>query len=179
MSDQPGAQQPQLNLPDISQGGPQLALMLERDLKSMHIRIGQDGKLLAGIVMDTGNLDGLIENLRQIRERMLPAPPPKPASVEPASAQTAPTQRAPSEPLPPIASAPAEPPPTEFSPGIAREIKGTHYDFGISDTGQQLIFSVRDEDLGWLSFRFGGRLLERMLRVVNSAKTRPAVASKG
>ena len=64
---------------------------------------------------------------------------------------------------------PPEPAPAEFSADIAREIKGTHYDFGISDSGQ-LIFSVRDEALGWLSFRFGARLLERMLRVVNSAK---------
>ncbi len=152
MPDQPGSLQPQPNLPDPGQAGPQLALMLEPDRKSMHLRIGQDGKLMAGIVLGAENLDGLLASLAQVRERMLPAPPAQPAPAQ-------------SEPLP-------EPPPapTEFSPGIARDIKGTHYDFGVSDNGQQLIFSVRDEGLGWLSFRFGARLLERMLRVVNSAK---------
>lgn len=153
MQDQPDAGQPQPNPSDKGQGVPQLALMLEPDLRSMHLRIGRDGKLLAGIVLAADNLDGLIENLTQIRERMLPAPPPQPA----------PQQNS----LPP-----QEPTPTEFSPELAREIKGTHYDFGLSDNGQQLIFSVRDEGLGWLSFRFGTRLLERMLRVVNTATKR-------
>jgi len=133
--------------------------MLEPDLKSLHLRIGRDGKLMAGIVLGAEHLEGLIGNLTQIRERMLPAPTAKPAAPEPAPAQSSPAE-----------PAPAEPAPTEFSPDIAREIKGTHYDFGLSDNGQQLIFSVRDESLGWLSFRFGVRLLERMLRVVNSAK---------
>jgi hypothetical protein len=149
MTDQPGANQPQLNLSEPGQAGPQLALMLEPDLKSMHLRIGRDGKLMAGIVLGADHLDGLIGNLTQIRERMLPTPPARPVVPEP--------------------PAPPEPAPAEFSADIAREIKGTHYDFGISDSGQ-LIFSVRDEALGWLSFRFGARLLERMLRVVNSAK---------
>jgi len=158
MPDQPGFPQPQLNLPDPGQTGPQLALMLEPDMKSMHLRIGQDGKLLAGIVLNTENLDGLVASLAQVRERMLPAPP-----VQAVPAQPAPVQAEPSPPEP-------RPAPTEFSPDIAREIKGTHYDFGVSDNGQQLIFSVRDESLGWLSFRFGARLLERMLKVVNSAK---------
>jgi len=165
MPDQPGSPQPQLNLPDPGQTGPQLALMLEPDMKSMHLRIGQDGKLLAGIVLGVDHLDGLIQNLEQIRGRMLPAPPVAAASEEPA-----PAQQAPAQPAAPEAATP-EPAPTEFSPDVAREIKGTHYDFGLSDTGQQLIFSVRDEGLGWLSFRFGARLLERMLRVVDSAKT--------
>jgi len=156
MTDQPAANQPQLNLPDPGQG-PQLALMLEPDLKSMHLRIGRDGKLMAGIVLGAEHLEGLIGNLTQIRERMLPAPAAKAAAPEPAAAPEA-------EPASP------GPAPTEFSSDIAREIKGTHYDFGLSDNGQQLIFSVRDETLGWLSFRFGARLLERMLRVVNSAK---------
>ena len=154
MTDQSSASQPQFNLPDPGQV-PQLALMLEPALNSMPLRIGRDGKLMAGIVLSADNLDSLISNLAQIRERMLPAPP----APEPALKQSAAVE-------PP----PAEPAPTEFSPGVAREIKGTHYDFGVSDNGQQLIFSVRDEGLGWLSFRFGARLLERMLRVVNSAK---------
>ena len=164
MPEQPGSSPPQLNQPDPSQIGPQLGLVLEPDLKSMHLRIGQDGKLIAGIVLGADHLDGLIQNLEQIRERMLPAPV-KAALEEPALAQQAPPLPAASEPASP------EPVPTEFHPDIAREIKGTHYDFGLSDNGQQLIFSVRDEALGWLSFRFGARLLERMLRVVNSAKT--------
>jgi hypothetical protein len=158
MSDQPGPDQPQLNPSDPGQTGPQLALMLEPDLKSMHLRIGQDAKLMAGIVLSADNLDGLLENLMQIRDRMLPAPPARPAP--PAAGQLS----------------PVEPAPTEFSPDLAREIKGTHYDFGISGNGQQLIFSVRDEGLGWLSFRFGARLLERMLRVVNSPPTPPSPA---
>jgi hypothetical protein len=149
MTDQPGASQPPINLPDPGQGGPQLALMLEPDLKSMHLRIGRDGKLMAGIVFSADQLDGLISNLVQTRERMPHAPPVKQALAE---------------------AAPAEAGPTEFSPGIAHEIKGVRYDFAISDSGQQLIFSVRDESLGWLSFRFDAPLLERMLNVVNTAK---------
>ena len=168
MTDQPAANQPQLNLPDPGQG-PQLALMLEPDLKSMHLRIGRDGKLMAGIVLGAEHLEGLIGNLTQIRERMLPAPAAKAAVSEPAPAQSAPVELAPPEPAT-SEPTPAMPAPTEFSADVAREIKGTHYDFGLSDNGQQLIFSVRDETLGWLSFRFGARLLERMLRVVNSAK---------
>ena len=164
MTDQPGTNEPQFNPPDPDQAGAQLVLMLEPDLKALHLRIGQDGKLMAGIVLSSDHLDGLIGNLTQIRRQMLPAPSAKPAPTEPAPVQTAPIE--PAEPEP----APAEPAPTEVSPGIAHEIKGTHYDFGISDKGQQLIFSVRDESLGWLSFRFGTRLLERMLKVVNSAK---------
>jgi hypothetical protein len=158
MTDQPGSQQPQLNLSDPGPG-PQLALMLEPDLKSMHLRIGKDGKLMAGIVLSAEHLEGLIGNLTQIRERMLPAPLSQPTALEPAVAKSATQEPAPSEPAP-----------IAFSPDIAREIKGTHYDFGITDKGQQLIFSVRDEALGWLSFRFGARLLERMLRVVNAAE---------
>jgi len=172
MPDQPGSPQPQLNLPDPGQTGPQLALMLEPDMKSMHLRIGQDGKLLAGIVLGVDHLDGLIQNLEQIRQRMLPVPPVTAAPEEPALTQPVTAQPAAPEPASP------EPVPTEFSPDIAREIKGTHYDSGLSDTGQQLIFSVRDEGLGWLSFRFGARLLERMLRVVNTAK-KPAAPSSG
>jgi hypothetical protein len=160
MSGQPDAKQPQLNLPDAGQTGPQLALMLEPDLKSMHLRIGRDGKLMAGIVLSADQLEGLIGNLTQIRERMRPvaarATAPEATPVQPASAEPEPAQSA----------------PPAFSPGIAREIRGMQYDFGISDNGQQLIFSVRDEALGWLSFRFGTRLLERMLRVVKSASSK-------
>ena len=127
----------------------------------------QRRKLMAGIVLGPDHLEGLIDNLTQIRERMLPAPAAKPAEPEPAPAPSA-----------PVEPASAEPVPTEFSADIAREIKGTHYDFGLSDSGQQLIFSVRDEGLGWLSFRFGARLLERMLKVVSSAKSPASVTPK-
>jgi hypothetical protein len=51
-----------------------------------------------------------------------------------------------------------------------REIKGAAYDFGVDNKTRELIFSLQDKTLGWLSFRFGSQLLERMLRVVNSAK---------
>ncbi len=64
------------------------------------------------------------------------------------------------------------PAPTEFQPPSPQQIKGTNYDFGIDANTQQLIFSVRDQTLGWLSFRFGVRLLERMLKVARSAQKR-------
>jgi len=92
MTDQPGANQQQLNLSDPGQG-PQLALVLEPDLKSMHLRIGRDGKLMAGIVLSADHLEGLIGNLTQIRERMLPAPPARTTVPEPAA--TPPTTAAP------------------------------------------------------------------------------------
>jgi hypothetical protein len=67
--------------------------------------------------------------------------------------------------------------PTELAPGLAREIKGTHYDFGIDQAAQELIFSLRDPVLGWLSLRFGAKLLERMLKIARSTgKVAPAVA---
>jgi hypothetical protein len=60
--------------------------------------------------------------------------------------------------------------PTQFADASAlREIKGTHFDFGIdTDTGE-LIFSLRDAGLGWLTQRFDARLLERMLKIARSA----------
>jgi hypothetical protein len=154
MPNEPGPDQPQLDLPDSGQAGPQLAMVLENDLKSMHLRIGKDGKLLAGLVLSADQVDGLLAGLAQVRERMLPEPPAKPAPAQPAAVEPA---------------AP-EPAPTEFSAAVAHPIKGTHYDFGIDENTQQLIFSVRDQGLGWLSFRFGVRLLERMLKVARSAQ---------
>jgi hypothetical protein len=65
---------------------------------------------------------------------------------------------------------PAEPAPTEYSAAVSQQIKGTHYDFDIDENTQQLVFSVRDQALGWLSFRFGIRLPERMLKVAKSAQ---------
>ncbi len=58
--------------------------------------------------------------------------------------------------------------PTKLEGTEARAIKGTHFDFGIDETSKELIFSLRDRDLGWLSQRFGARLLERMLGIARS-----------
>jgi hypothetical protein len=63
--------------------------------------------------------------------------------------------------------------PTKLEGTEARAIKGTHFDFGIDETSKELIFSLRDKDLGWLSQRFGVHLLERMLGIARSFKTRP------
>ena len=169
MPSQPSPDQPQLGLPDPAQMGPQLGMVVENDRKSMHLRIGQDGKLVAGIVLNAEQVEGLLAGLVQVRDRMLPAPP---AKTEPV--QSAPVQPAPVEPATPEVALPAaaspEPAPTEFSAAVAQQIKGTHYDFGIDANTQQLVFSVRDQSLGWLSFRFGVRLLERMLKVARSAQ---------
>ncbi len=180
MTSLPGPDQPQLGLPDSAQTGPQLAMVLENDRKSMHLRIGKDGKLMAGIVLSAEMVDSLTAGLTQIRDRMLPEPPPVPVEAEPA--QATPVEAPPSVPVPPepprlaapeLASpvpTPAEPAPTEYSAAASQQIKGTHYDFGIDENTQQLVFSVRDQSLGWLSFRFGVRLLERMLKVAKSAQ---------
>jgi len=173
MPNQPGPSQPQLSLPDPSQLGPQLGLVVENDRKSMHLRIGQDGKMVAGIVLSADQVDGLLDALAQVRSRMLPEPQAQAAPVAAEPVLSAPVEAPPPE--PPLQSAvpepaPPEPAPTEFSAALAQQIKGTHYDFGIDQNTQQLIFSVRDQTLGWLSFRFGVRLLERMLKVARSAQ---------
>jgi hypothetical protein len=141
------------------QSGPQLSLVLENDRKAMHVAIMRDGKVLSGVVLTAEQVDAAIVGIADVRSRMLPAP-----STQPAPVQSAAVEQMPPEPTPP------EPAPTEFSPGLVREIKGTHYDFGIDENTQQLIFSARDQGLGWLSFRFGVRLLERMLKVARSAQ---------
>jgi hypothetical protein len=141
------------------QSGPQLSLVLENDRKAMHVAIMRDGKVLSGVVLTAEQVDAAIVGIADVRSRMLPAPP----------VQLAPVETAPPEPVPPE-PAPPEPAPTEFFPGQAHEIKGSHYDFGIDENTQQLIFSVRDQGLGWLSFHFGVRLLERMLKVARSAQ---------
>jgi hypothetical protein len=161
MPSQPSPDQPQLGLPDPAQLGPQLGMVVENDRKAMHLRIGQDGKLVAGIVLSAEQVEGLMAGLSQVRDRMLPAPE---AKAEPAPVEPAPVEQATPDP------APTESAPTEFSAAVAQQIKGTHYDFGIDANTQQLIFSVRDQTLGWLSFRFGVRLLERMLKVARSAQ---------
>jgi len=153
--------QPQLGLPDPAQTGPQLAMVLENDRKTVHLRIGKDGKLMAGIVLGADQVEALINGLAQVRDRMLPEPPPKAAAVEAEPVQAAPVE----VPPPPETAAPIE-----VSAAVAQQIKGTHYDFGIDENTHQLVFSVRDQSLGWLSFRFGVRLLERMLKVARSAQ---------
>jgi hypothetical protein len=162
MPNEPGPDQPQLDLPDSGLAGPQLAMVLETDRKSMHLRIGKDGKLLAGLVLSADQVDGLLSGLAQIRGRMLPELLFKPGPDQSAAVEQAT--------LAPAEQAAPEPAPTEFSAAVAQQIKGTHYDFGIDENTQQLIFSVRDQGLGWLSFRFGVRLLERMLKVARSAQ---------
>lgn len=161
MPNEPGPDQPQLDLPDAGQAGPQLAMVLENDRKSMHLRIGKDGKLLAGLVLSADQVDGLLSGLAQVRGHMLPE-----LLFKPEQGQSAPVEQA----VPPTEQAAPEPAPTEFSAAVAHQIKGTHYDFGIDENTHQLIFSVRDQGLGWLSFRFGVRLLERMLKVARSAQ---------
>jgi hypothetical protein len=143
------------------QSGPQLSLVLENDRKAMHVAIMRDGKVLSGVVLTAEQVDAAIIGIADVRSRMLPALPEKPAPV-----LTAPAEQTPSEPAP-----------TEFSSAVAHEIKGTHYDFGIDENTQHLVFSVRDQGLGWLSFRFGVRLLERMLKVARLAQ-KPAESDK-
>jgi hypothetical protein len=59
--------------------------------------------------------------------------------------------------------------PTTLSEGEqVRAIKGTHFDFGVDAASRELVFSFRDKGLGWLSQRFGVRLLERMLKIARS-----------
>lgn len=148
------------------QSGPQLSLVLENDRKAMHVAIMRDGKVLSGVVLTAEQVDAAIVGIADVRSRMLPPPP-----AEPAPVRSTPVETVLPEPVPP------EPAPTEFSPGLAHEIKGTHYDFGIDENTQQLVFSVRDQGLGWLSFHFGVRLLERMLKVARSAQQPSAPGS--
>ena len=69
--------------------------------------------------------------------------------------------------------------PTKLEDGTAvREIKGTKFDFGVDADTREMIFSLQDKTLGWLSFRFGAHLLERMLKVVNSANNPHSDAPK-
>jgi hypothetical protein len=63
--------------------------------------------------------------------------------------------------------------------GEARPIKGTHFDFAVDETSRALIFSLRDPELGWLSQRFGVRLLERMLGIARSLEGGGAASPSG
>jgi hypothetical protein len=49
-----------------------------------------------------------------------------------------------------------------------REIKGERFDFSIDPDTRELILALEDKGLGWLSFRFGVKLLERMLEIARA-----------
>jgi hypothetical protein len=53
--------------------------------------------------------------------------------------------------------------------GSVQEIKGTHFNFEVDAASKELIFALRDPARGWLSLRFGARLLERMLKIARAA----------
>jgi hypothetical protein len=60
--------------------------------------------------------------------------------------------------------------PADYSPGLeVHEIKGTHFNFDVDGATAELVFSLRDPGRGWLSQRFGARLLERMLKIASTA----------
>ena len=50
-----------------------------------------------------------------------------------------------------------------------QEIKGTHFNFEVDPASGDLVFALRDPGRGWLSLRFGARLLERMLKIARTA----------
>jgi hypothetical protein len=47
-------------------------------------------------------------------------------------------------------------------------IEGTHFNFEVDQVSSELVFALRDPGRGWLSVRFGARLLERMLKITRS-----------
>jgi hypothetical protein len=49
---------------------------------------------------------------------------------------------------------------------------GTHYHFGTDNYSGELVMSLRNPGLGWLSFRLNVSLLERMLRVAQATAKR-------
>ncbi|HTJ64755.1 MAG TPA: hypothetical protein VL899_13195 [Alphaproteobacteria bacterium] len=60
--------------------------------------------------------------------------------------------------------------PADYPGGSAvQEIKGTHFNFEVDPASKELIFALRDPARGWLSLRFGARLLERMLKIARAA----------
>ncbi|MDB5395068.1 MAG: hypothetical protein JWM91_2574 [Rhodospirillales bacterium] len=50
--------------------------------------------------------------------------------------------------------------------------QGRPFRFGVDECSRELIFSLRDPSLGLLSQRFGGPLLERMLKLARSLESR-------
>jgi hypothetical protein len=166
------------------QSSPRLSLVLDPELKSMHLRINDGNRLLAGMVLSTDQLDDAMAALEKIRGRMQPPrpveaalPEPEPPEMEPPAPEMPEPAPIP-EPEPPVPAPIPEPAPKEFSAAVARTIKGTHYDFGMDEVSRELIFSLRDETLGWLSLRFGARLLERMLKVARAAQKSAPKAPK-
>ncbi len=60
--------------------------------------------------------------------------------------------------------------PVNYSPDLpVHEVKGTHFNFDVNVESGELVFTLRDASLGWLSQRFSARLLERMLKIAQSA----------
>lgn len=60
--------------------------------------------------------------------------------------------------------------PVDYSPDLeVHQIKGTHFNFDVDTASGELVFALRDPARGWLSQRFGARLLERMLKIARSA----------
>jgi hypothetical protein len=60
--------------------------------------------------------------------------------------------------------------PVDYSPDLeVHHIKGTHFNFDVDGTTGELVFALRDPARGWLSQRFGARLLERMLKIARAA----------
>ena len=60
--------------------------------------------------------------------------------------------------------------PADYPGGPAvQEIKGTHFNFEVDPASNELLFALRDPARGWLSLRFGARLLERMLKIARAA----------
>ena len=60
--------------------------------------------------------------------------------------------------------------PANYAPDLpVHEVKGTHFNFDVDTASGELVFALRDPGLGWLSQRFGARLLERRLTIARSA----------
>ncbi len=62
-----------------------------------------------------------------------------------------------------------EVPPSYSADLEVHQIKGTHFNFDVDGATGELVFALRDPGRGWLSQRFGARLLERMLKIASAA----------
>ncbi len=70
--------------------------------------------------------------------------------------------------------------PTEFPERAPPPLlRGTHYHFALEAQSGRLTFSLRNPGLGWLSFRFDGPILERMLGLARAAHSRPRAPISG
>jgi len=65
--------------------------------------------------------------------------------------------------------------PTKFPENPSpRVLRGTHFHFAVDGPSGELVLSLRDPGLGWLSLRFDAKLLERMLGIARAAKGKKA-----